>query len=298
MPSVYEIVTEKIIKQLESGVAPWRKPWTCQTPANLLTQKEYRGLNVFTLASQVFPSRFWLTFNQATKLGGRIRKGERSSPVIFWNIGEERETLSPDGTKETSRPFLLRYYSVFNLAQTEGIDLPASILRETRTNNPIETCEQIVANMPNPPAFEQSDKAWYSPSSDAVGMPARGLFHSSEEHYCTLFHELAHSTGHAKRLCRENFDNPVSFGSESYSKEELIAEMTAAMLCGITGIEQKTLENSSAYLKAWIAQLKSDSRLLVSAASQAQKAADFIQGKAAAHQEAEAQAAQTAGPPP
>ena len=95
MPSVYEIVTEKIIKQLESGVAPWRKPWTCQTPANLLTQKEYRGLNVFTLASQGFPSRFWLTFNQATKLGGRIRKGEKSSPVIFWNVGDERETTTP-----------------------------------------------------------------------------------------------------------------------------------------------------------------------------------------------------------
>lgn len=121
-------------------------------------------------------------------------------------------------------------------------------------------------------------------------MPARGLFHSSEEHYSTLFHELAHSTGHAKRLHRENFDNPVSFGSESYSKEELIAEMTAAMLCGIAGIEPKTLENSAAYLKTWIARLKSDSRLLVSAASQAQKAADFIQGKAA-HQPTEAQAA-------
>ena len=290
MPSVYEIVTEKIIKQLESGVAPWRKPWTCQTPANLLTQKEYRGLNVFTLASQGFPSRFWLTFNQATKLGGRIRKGEKSSPVIFWNVGDERETTTQDGTKETSRPFLLRYYSVFNLSQTEGIDIPASLLQETRTNNPIETCEQIVANMPNPPAFEQSDKAWYSPSSDVVGMPARGLFHSSEEYYSTLFHELAHSTGHAKRLHRDNFDNPVSFGSESYSKEELIAEMTAAMLCGIAGIEQKTLENSAAYLKTWIARLKSDSRLLVSAASQAQKAADFIQGKAA-HQATEAQAA-------
>ena len=142
MPSVYEIITEKIIKQLESGVAPWRKPWTCQTPANLVTQKEYRGLNVFTLASQGFPSRFWLTFNQATKLGGRIRKGEKSSPVIFWNVGDERETTTQDGTKETSRPFLLRYYSVFNLSQAEGIEIPASLLQETRTNDPIETCEQ------------------------------------------------------------------------------------------------------------------------------------------------------------
>jgi antirestriction protein ArdC len=290
MPSVYEIITDKIIKQLESGVAPWRKPWTCQTPANLITLKEYRGLNVFTLASQGFPSRFWLTFNQASKLGGKIRKGEKSSLVIFWNVGDEQETTTQDGTKETSRPFLLRYYSVFNLSQTEGIDIPTSLLQETRTNDPIETCEQIVTNMPNPPAFEQSDKAWYSSSNDVVGVPARGLFHSSEEYYSTLFHELAHASGHAKRLHRENFDNLASFGSESYSKEELVAEMTAAMLCGIAGIEQKTLENSAAYLKTWIARLKSDSRLLVSAASQAQKAADFIRSKVV-RQTTEAQAA-------
>ncbi len=291
MPSVYEIITERIIKQLESGVAPWRKPWTCQTPANLITQKEYRGLNVFTLASQGFPSRFWLTFNQSTKLGGKIRKCEKSSPVIFWNVGDEQETTTPEGRKESSRPFLLRYYSVFNFSQTEGIDIPASLLQETRTNNPIEACEQIVSNMPNPPAFQQSDRAWYSPSSDVVGMPARSLFHSSEEFYATEFHELAHSTGHPKRLHRENFDNPAHFGSESYSKEELIAEMTAAMLCGIAGIEQNTLGNSAAYLKTWIARLKSDSRLLVSAASQAQKAADFIRGKTTTHQEAESDAA-------
>ena len=280
MPSVYEIITDKIIKQLESGVAPWRKPWTCQPPANLITQREYRGLNVFTLASQGFPSRFWLTFNQVSKLGGKIRKGEKSSPVIFWNVGDEQEATTQDGAKETTRPFLLRYYSVFNLSQTEGIDISESLLQETRTNDPIETCEQLVTNMPNPPAFEQSDKAWYSPANDVVGMPARGLFHSSEEYYATVFHELAHSTGHAKRLRRENFDNPVSFGSESYSKEELIAEMTAAMLCGIAGMEQRILENAAAYLKTWIARLKSDSRLLVSAAAHAQKAADFIQGKA------------------
>ena len=120
MPSVYEIVTKKIIEQLESGVAPWRKPWTCQSPANLITQKEYRGLNVLTLASQGFGSRFWLTFNQATKLGGRIRKGAKASLVIFWNLGDEPEEDAQDGTNDTPRTFLLRYYSVFNLSQTEG----------------------------------------------------------------------------------------------------------------------------------------------------------------------------------
>jgi antirestriction protein ArdC len=277
MPSIYEMVTERIIRQLESGVVPWRKPWTCRAPVNLITQQQYRGLNIFTLASQGFPSRFWLTFHQTTHLGGRIRKGEKSSPVIFWNVADRRESTAQDGAKETPRRFLLRYYSVFNLSQTEGIDLHASRIEETRANQPIETCERIVANMPSPPVFEPSDRASYSPGTDVIGMPARGLFHSSEEYYATQFHELAHSTGHAKRLHRENFDNPVSFGSESYSKEELIAEMTAAMLCGVAGIDQKILVNSAAYLQTWINRLKSDARLLVSAASQAQRAADFIQ---------------------
>ena len=198
---------------------------------------------------------------------------------MLWNLSDANDTASEDAQPEKSRSFLLRYYNVFNLSQTEGIDIAPSLLAETRTNNPIETCEQIMINMPNPPAFEQSDRAWYSPTRDTIGMPARGLFISSEEFYATAFHELAHSTGHTKRLHRENFDNPTSFGSESYSKEELIAEMAAAMLCGVAGIEQKTLQNSAAYLKTWITRLKSDSRFIVSAASQAQKAADFVQCK-------------------
>src|SRR6266850_7881069 len=101
------------------------------------------GLNVLTLASQGYPSRFWLTFNQASKLGGRIRKGEHSSPVIYWNIGEEREYTTRGGEARVSKPFLLRHSSVFNLSQTEGMDLPASALQENRTNNPIEDCERI-----------------------------------------------------------------------------------------------------------------------------------------------------------
>jgi antirestriction protein ArdC len=110
--SVYNIIADRIIKQLESGVAPWRKPWTAKLPVNLISQKSYRGLNVLTLASQGYPSRFWLTFYQANKLGGRIRKGEHSSPVIYWNLGEEREYTTRDGETRVSKPFLLRYSNV------------------------------------------------------------------------------------------------------------------------------------------------------------------------------------------
>src|SRR6202165_5815305 len=275
--SVYSIVTEQILKQLESGVAPWRKPWRTEPPCNLVSGKEYRGINPFLLASQGYGSRYWLTFNQASKLGGHVRKGEKSSIVTFWHIGEEKIIRDEDGNTRKSRQFLLRYYRVFNIEQTKGIADKLGLGNATPRVASIEQCEAIVSGMPNRPLVEQSGRAWYRPSTATVGMPARGLFNSPEEYYSTLLHELTHSTGHASRVGREGIEQLNTFGSESYSKEELIAEMGAAMLCGVAGIDRKTLSNSAAYLKSWIDALKSDARMVVSAASQAQKAADFIQ---------------------
>jgi antirestriction protein ArdC len=132
--------------------------------------------------------------------------------------------------------------------------------------------------MPNSPTMQQDARAWYRPSNDTIGMPSKSLFRSSEEYYSTLFHELTHSTGHASRVGREGIEQLNTFGSESYSKEELIAEMGAAMLCGVTGVAPVTIANSAAYLQSWINRLRGDSKLLVSAASAAQKAADYICG--------------------
>lgn len=276
--SVYSIVTEQILKQLESGVAPWHRPWHAEPPCNLVSGKVYRGINVFLLATQGYGSRYWLTFNQANKLGGHIRKGEKSSIVTFWNIGDEKTVRDSDGIEHTSKPFLLRYYRVFNIEQSEGIADKLGLGKATPRVPSIEQCEAIVKNMPNPPAFQQDGRAWYRPSSDTVGIPARTAFDSPEAYYSTLFHELTHSTGHSKRVGRDGIETLNTFGSESYSKEELIAEMGAAMLCGVAGIERKTLSNSASYLKSWIDVLKSDSRMVVSAASHAQRAADYIQG--------------------
>ena len=282
MASVYEIVTEQIVEQLENGVAPWRKPWRTELPVNLVSGKAYRGLNVFLLGCQGYGSRYWLTFNQAAKLGGHVRKGERSSLVTFWHIGEEKIIRDSDGNQRKSKPFLLRFYHVFNVEQTEGIADKLGLTGASPRVPDLEQCEAIVSGMPNPPKREQDCRAWYRPSTDTVGMPARGLFNSPEEYYSTLFHELTHSTGHASRVGREGIEQLNTFGSESYSREELIAEMGAAMLCGMTGIEQATIQNSAAYLKTWIERLKSDSRLLVTAASAAQKASDYILGKSQA----------------
>jgi len=261
---------------LEQGVAPWKKPWRCEMPCNLISGKEYRGINPFLLASQGYGSRYWLTFNQANKLGGHVRKGEKSSIVTFWKIDEFSKENKETGKTEDRKSILLRYFAVFNVEQTEGIADKLGLGNAGPRVPNIEACESIVSGMPNAPAMQQSNAAWYRPLTDTVGMPNRDTFHSSEEFYSTLFHELAHSTGHRSRVGRDNFESPVQFGSESYSKEELVAECAAAMLCGVTGIDTQTLDNSAAYLQSWITRLKADSKLIVQAASAAQKAADYI----------------------
>jgi antirestriction protein ArdC len=278
MSKSYEIVTEAIIKQLECGVAPWRKPWRTEMPANLVSKKEYRGINIFLLASLGYGSRYWVTYSQAQTLGGSVRKGEHGSKVVFWKIDKYQKENKETGETEDRKSMLLRYYTVFNLEQCEGIESP----EPTRGVAPLEQCDNIVSSMPNPPSFEQDSQAFYRPSNDTVGMPARSAFNSAEEYYSTFFHELTHSTGHPSRVGREGIMEHNPFGSEDYSKEELVAEMGAAMLCGVAGVESRTLDNSASYLQSWINRLLSDSRLIVSAASQAQKAADYILGKTAA----------------
>jgi antirestriction protein ArdC len=285
VPNVYEIVTSQILKQLENGVVAWKKPWHAEPPLNLVSGKPYRGINPFLLAPLGYGSRYWLTFRQAQKLGGNIRKGEHSSLVTFWNVGKEKIIRDANGIDRKSKPFLLRFYRVFNVEQTEGIASELGLGNASPRVASIDQCEEIVNAMPNPPKREPSDKAWYRPSTDSVGMPSRDLFNSSEEYYSTLFHELTHSTGHASRVGRDGIEQLNSFGSESYSKEELVAELGAAMLCGVTGISPATIPNSAAYLKAWIDRLRGDSKLLVSAASQAQKAADYIRNTSAKSEE-------------
>jgi antirestriction protein ArdC len=248
---------------------------------SLASLKPYRGINVLLLASQGYASRYWLTFSQAARLGGHVRKDERSTLVTFWKRSPYTTRNEDTGEDETRQGFLLRYYRVFNLCQTEGIaeKLGLSITGESPRVPSLEQCEEIVSKMPFAPKREQSNAAWYRPLTDTVGMPNRDTFESPETYYATLYHELAHSTGHPSRVGREGIENVNSFASESYSKEELIAEMSSAFLCGVAGISPAVVSNSAAYLQSWISRLRGDSRLLISAASAAQKAADYILGK-------------------
>ena len=277
MPTVPEIITQSVLQQLEQGVAPWRKPWSTSIPQNLISKKPYRGLNVFSLATQGYGSPYWLTFNQAKQLGAHVRKGEKSTLVSFWKCGEYGRENPSTGQLENRTSVLLRYHHVFNIEQCEG--LRAIYGDDWQPINPIEQCEAIANSMPNCPRIERHSHAFYRPSADLIGIPSRGCFESPEAYYTTLFHELTHSTGHSSRLGRfEENSTDHEFASESYSKEELIAEIGAAMLAGISGISHSTLANSASYLQSWINKLRSDSRLIISAASHAQKAVDYILG--------------------
>lgn len=266
---VYDWVTDRIIALLEKGTIPWRCPWVSGgAPMNFVSGKPYRGFNVFMLASMGYASPYWMSRKQIFGKGGTIRKGEKSTMVVFWKV-TKRET--PNGEEKNS--FILRYYNVWNVEQTEGISYP---IPEKVEHDPIEACESIMDDYETcPPITHGGGRAFYRHSDDSITMPPMEHFAKTPEYYSTLFHEAAHSTGHVSRLGR---DLRGSTGSESYSFEELVAEMTAAMLCGKAGIEMQTLDNSAAYIASWLRRFKSDTTMAVKAASKSQKAADFITG--------------------
>lgn len=273
--NVYEIITEKIMKKLEQGEIPWRTPWKAGGwPKNIVSGKKYRGVNVFMLAMQGYASPHWLTYKQAKELGGYVKEGATGTPVVFWKPADAKKPDVEPSDDERRAP-ILRYYTVFNLSQVEGIASPDAEL--DRQFNPIEACERIVREMPDAPMIEcNRTKAGYIPSEDKVIMPPPGAFVSDEDYYATLFHELTHSTGHENRLNRRPSTDKRKFGDEAYSKEELVAEMGAAFLCGIAGIETATVDNSAAYIQNWLTALKDDKRMVIFAAAAAQKAADYI----------------------
>ncbi|KAF0181132.1 MAG: hypothetical protein FD161_438 [Limisphaerales bacterium] len=269
----YDRITDRITALLTQGTVPWHKPWKAKTglPRNFVSQKPYRGINVFLLIAMSYESPFWLTFRQAAQLGACVRKGEKACPVVFW---KQWQIEDKDSGEQKKIP-LLRFHHVFNVTQCDGLNIgtepvPASV-------NGISKPEDIVAQMPQPPVVKHGmSRAYYSPHEDCVGLPTRERFDTPEGYYATLFHELVHSTGHEKRLKRAALTESAGFGSNPYCKEELIAEMGAAFLCGHAEISERVIDNSAAYLNGWLEQLQNDKTLIVQAAAQAQKACDFI----------------------
>ena len=301
-PSVYQIVTDRIIASLKEGIIPWEKPWRAPTyvggcfPRNFVTGKPYRGVNVFLLWGTCFSSPFWLTFKQALDLGGNVRKGEKGSQIVFYKQLRSRKVKTDDapatndGSKEADRaPFVLTYYTVFNVEQCDSLTMPTVDAMPALSIDADATCEAIVSGWTGRPTIRTEEvnvgRAYYRPATDSVHLPARFRFIDTAHYYATLFHELVHSTGHESRLAR-TFGS--SFGDECYSKEELVAETGAAFLCAIAGIATKhTEQNTAAYIQNWISKLEQDNRLIVQAAASAQRAVDLITGHSFEGQNAE-----------
>jgi antirestriction protein ArdC len=278
---VQQMVTDFVIRRLEEGVIPWQMPFKgyC-VPQNYVSKRPYRGINTILLASLNYENPYFLTFDQVKELGGKVKKGEKGIPVVFWKMVEtEKETHSENEVKE-KKP-VLKFYYVFNVAQTENVEYNFPKPIEFKESDTIIAGENIYLNMPQKPRLETTNRvqAFYSPAEDYVHMPGKQYFTSNHNYYATLFHELVHSTGHKSRLNREELEGMSFFGDEKYSKEELTAEIGASFLCAEIRIDTLNVLNSSAsYIQSWLRKLKDDKTLIMKASSKAQKAVDFILG--------------------
>lgn len=270
----YVQVTDRIIELLEKGTIPWHKPWNSDVgrPRSLATLKPYHGINLLILGSVDYQSPFWVTFNEAKRRGGFVKKGQSALWVVFWKWIEVQDEKEVNGIKLIP---LLKSTPVFNTDQTTLQDIP----KVERAQRDIPTAESIIANMQNPPQiFWGGVRACYQPGNDAIHLPVRAAFDSDEEYYSTLFHEMTHATGHEKRLDRDRVALIDDSAKDRYSKEELIAEMGSAFLMVECGIEN-TLPLSAGYISGWLRVLKNDKRIIVYAAANAQRAVDYILGK-------------------
>ena len=276
---IYEEITKRIIDQMEQGIIPWHKPWTGGHDGayNFVTGKSYSLLNQFILKH----ADAYLSFKQVKDLGGKVKKGAKSEIVTFWKVLPITDT-DKDGNKIEKKIPFLRYYNVFWIGDTEGIERKE--VERVEILDPEEEAENIInlyMNSENHPTLERthvSGKAYYRPSTDTVVVPAIEQFSEISEYYSVLFHELTHSTGAKSRLNR--ISGTAHFGSEEYSKEELVAEIGAATLVNMAGLETpKSFTNSASYIQGWSSKLRENVRMIVEATSKANKAVNYILGK-------------------
>ena len=292
--NVYSIITEIIIEKLESGIVPWQKPWknykdnALVLHQNYVTKKAYKGINQFLLNCSPFNSPYWLSFKQISQAGLKLKKGSKAFPVFYFrpfytdmdgNIIDIKDAESIE-EGNSNLHFMMKYYKVFNASCVEGLENAVFPIQETNDDDEarnILNCEKLMFNWKDKPLYQNHlSKACYYPQLDMINLPKKSAFNTIEEYYSTAFHEMIHATGHENRLNRQNSMEARAFGSENYSKEELVAEMGASFLCGVMGIENRTIDNSAAYIKSWLGVLKGDKKLVVVAASQAEKAANYI----------------------
>lgn len=274
---IYKRITEDILKLMSSGTIPWQKPWSCDSvPRNGVTKRPYNGVNAY-LAFLPYGSNDFYTFNQIKDLGGSVKRGEKGFYVVYWKQFTPKQNPDDVEAEEEIKTIpLLRHYVVWNKEQCSGLPSPDNV--QTKENNPFEDAEKVIREWIDKPAIHfGGDMACYSPTLDKINCPELRQFVSSNEYYSTLFHECIHSTGNKSRL---NRDMSGDFGDESYSKEELVAELGSAFICSMLGIDNTSIKrNQAAYLQGWMKQLKENTKLFFDAARLAGKAVDYIKGK-------------------
>lgn len=272
MNAVYEKVTQRIIEQLQEGVVPWRKPWKGQSAANWITQKPYRGINRLLLDGGEY-----ISFKQCSEHKGKVKKGAKSNFIVFWKWYEKE--VEKDGEITVEKLPVLRYYNVFHIDDCEGIESRVKWNENNRRNTSVDEMIHDYINSQNIAlkTVTGSNKAYYRPSDDSILLPDIKQFKDTSSYYSVVLHELIHSTGSNARLDRIK---STTFASKEYSIEELVAEIGSSMLMAELGIEQvDTFENSVAYINSWIEVLQSDNRMIITAASRAEKAVEMILGK-------------------
>ena len=275
---VYSMVTDRIIKQLEEGTIPWRKPWVgCTEGAfNRISRKPYSIMNQILLGT----TGEWATLRQWSEIGGKVRKGSKASIVVFWKLQEKKER-NEHGEETVKKLPVLRYYNVFHLSQVENV-LPLQ-LDETFPTEPIEEAEKVFREYIEREHITlregHSGRAFYCPSDDSITIPGIDQFEKAEDYYGVVYHECSHSTLKKCRCDREAENRASFFGDAEYSKEELVAEISSAAILHSLGIEtEDSFQNSAAYIESWLKALKNDKRLIVSASGKAEKAVKYILG--------------------
>ena len=308
--NIYQTINDLVIEGLKKDGLQWFMPWksgTGNSPINNVTGRPYNGMNIFLLNATIrqygYKHNEWLTYNQASSKKGNVRKGQKSTAVTFWSIsyydvtekGSKTfyKTISQaiaSGVSQDNirKAFSLQVFRVFNIEQCENIEPKRT--PETAPIKPIENgnceiansiCKTYLTKERIALSHNASSRAYYSPSQDIINMPNKESFQDCDSYYKTLFHEMSHSTGHATRLKRVGVTN-VGAVADQYAKEELVAEITAMYMSGLTGLEPKdSQDNSQAYLNGWISKISNckgnEEKFVTSAMTQASKSADFIQ---------------------
>ncbi len=298
MRDIYQDVTDKIVTALDQGVVPWIKPWTSTNsshngrhqpyPINAITRRPYSGINLPLLWAEArlqgFSQDRWLTFNQAKKARGHIRKGEHSTLAVLYKPVEREEqtesgqpVLDENGQPKVAHFGILKTNFLFNIEQTEGLEAFNETLLETEPSDPFHAntfAENLLLSSGARIVHRPADEAFYHPIKDLIQLPTKAQFHDEGGYYATALHELSHWSGHASRLQREGVVSPSPFGKPGYAFEELVAEMGAAFLCAHCGIQGELRHEG--YIESWLSLLKADKRAIFRASGHARCASEYL----------------------